>query len=217
LDYFIDSNVVIGYYFNYTDNWGHDALKVFNSDKQIHSGNSVKEECFGSDEKSGRCNTIKYEVLRNFSQAVTILIKTQSPLELIGSAIDKNWRIVNIIQDLILQYDSDIESFITEMTNARRKFEGDCNDRDDEIHDGMKVIFHIRDEEYTPIYKILETGIEDIADIKVVLDAHHVECKGTNILFITGDYEHIVPKIGFIISNTSIQQIVPLGSFIKNS
>jgi hypothetical protein len=217
LDYFIDSNVVIGYYFNYTDPWGTDALKVFSSNKQIHSGRTVKEECFGYDEKTGRCNSIKNEVLRNFSQALTILIKTQSPLELICTAIDNKWRIVNIIQDLIPRYESDIESFIKVMRDARWKFEADCNDRADELHDGTTVIFHDRNEAYSHIYKILKTEIEDIADIEVVLDAHHVECKGTNILFVTGDYDHIVPKIRFIIDNTSIQQIVPLGSFVKNT
>jgi hypothetical protein len=217
LNYFIDSNVVIGYYFQYADHWGPDALKVFSSDKQIHSGSSVKEECFGCDEKSGRCNTIKNEVLRNFSQAVTILIKTQSPLELIGTAIDNKWRIVNIIQDMILQYESDIESFVTDLKNAKWKFEADCNDRCDELHNGNTVIFHTRSEAYTNIYRILEREISDIADIEVILDAHHVECEGTNVLFISGDYDHIIPKIPFILENTLLQHIVPLGSFVKNT
>jgi hypothetical protein len=190
---------------------------VFNSNKQKHSGITVKSECFGYDNNSGRCQTIKNEVLRNFSYGINILIKTQSPLELIGTAIGNHWKIVNIIQDLIILYESDLPSFITEMRNARRKFEADCNDRFNEIHNGTTVIFHNRNEPYIALYKILESKIIDISDIEVILDAHHVESTVAQISFVTGDYEHILPHRTFIVENTAISQIIPLGSFVEIS
>src|SRR5208337_3965891 len=169
----------------YADNWGPDALKVFNSDKQKHSGISVRLECFGQNDLSGRCLTIKNQVLRNFSQSVNILTKDRSPLELIGTAIDNKWRIVNLLQDMIPKYGDDIDSFIQDMRDARRKFEADCNDKSDEILDGTTVIFHDRREPYSQIYNILKPKIPDLDDIEVILDAHHVESTVSQISFIT--------------------------------
>jgi len=215
LDYFVDSNVIIGYYFDYTDNWGPDALRVFNSTIQKHSGICVKLECFGDDNNSGKCQTIRNEILRNFSRGISILVRTHSPLELFGIAQDNHWKIVNIIQDLIILYENDIPTFINEMRNAKRKFEADTNEKHENIHNGSTVIFHNRNESYTSIYQVLESRIHDPDDIEIILDAHHVELTTVEISFVTGDYNHIIPHRDFILENTEISQITPLGSFAE--
>jgi hypothetical protein len=190
---------------------------VFNSDKQKYSGISVRLECFGQDDLSGRCLTIKNQVLGNFSKGVNILTKTRSPLELIGTAIENGWRIVNLIQDMIPIYGDNIDSFIQDMRDARRKFEADCNDKSDRILDGTTVIFHNRSEPYSQLYDILKPKVNDLDDIEVILDAHHVESTVSQISFISGDYDHIVPNRIFIIENTAISQIIPLGSFVEDT
>lgn len=216
MDYFVDSNVVIGYYFDYTDHWGRDATRVFNSDKQIHSGKTVQAECFGLDDDSGRCNTIKNEILRNFSDAIRILIKTKSTDELICTAFDEKWKTKGIFEDIYLVCKQDLNQFIGEIRNIRRKFETDCNRKCEKLLDGKTIIFHSRSEAYTHLHSLLMTEIEDVDDIEVILDAHHVMSMGTKILFISGDYKDIVPNILFITHNTAIEQIMPLGSFSDN-
>lgn len=213
MDYFIDSNVVIGYYFDYTDHWGKDALKVFNSQKQIHSGSNVRRECFGPDDNSGRCNTIKKIVLKEFSKAVSQLIRTKSSSELIATAFAEKWRIKDIISDMYSIYEDNISSFVDEIRKVKRKFESDCNKRSEIILRGDAVIFHNRSESYSHIYQLLGPKIDDPDDIEVILDAHHVVSMGTNILFISGDYGHIVKNKTFIVQNTAIEQIIPLGNF----
>lgn len=216
MDYFIDSNVVIGYYFDYIDHWGPNAIRVFDSDKQIHSGKTVQAECFGPDDNSGRCNTIKHEVLRNFSDAVRILIKTKSTDELVFTALDEEWETQEIITDVYLLCKQDTNQFIEEIRNIRRRFETDCNRKREKLLDGKTIIFHSRSETYASLHSLLMTEIEDVDDIGVILDAHHVVSMGTRILFISGDYKHIVSNTPFIIHNTAIEQIVPLGSFSDN-
>ncbi len=216
LDIFVDSNVVIGYYFDYIDHWGPDAIKVFNSNKQIHSGKTVQAECFGLDGHTGRCNTIKNEILRNFSDAIRILIKTKSTDELVCTAFDEKWKTKEIIEDIYLLCKQDLKQFIEEIRNIRRKFETDCNRKCEKLLDGNTIIFHNRSEAYAHLYSLLMTEIGDVDDIEVILDAHHVVSMGTKILFISGDYKDIVPNIPFITHITAIEQIMPLGSFSDN-
>lgn len=213
MDYFVDSNVIIGYYFDCADQWGADARRVFDSEKQIHSGKFVRLECFGPQDNSGKCITITQEIKDDFSSAISLLLSTNSSEELISTAISEEWRIKEIIMEMFSQYKDDIIQFIKEIRNVKRKFEADCNERFGKILDKKTVLFHDRTEKYSHIYKLLGSEIEDKDDINVILDVHHVISKGINVMFISGDYNHIVSKKDFIISNTAIQKIVALGNF----
>ncbi len=47
LPYFLDSNVLIGYYFHAADAWGAAATEVFDDPEPNHTSTGVWAECFG--------------------------------------------------------------------------------------------------------------------------------------------------------------------------
>ncbi len=81
---------------------------------------------------------------------------------------------------------------------------------------GNLVIFCTRNQPYIEIYSIFEAdglaGI-DLFDVEIILDAHHVGLQVKNLLLITGDYKHIIPRRGIIRSNTSLKDVIGLGDF----
>ncbi len=213
MDYFVDSNVIIGYYFDCGDNWGSHATTLMKSETLKYSGLTSKAECFGADTRSGRCRTIKSQIFDEFGYAIAILTETKSPVELYATSIDEKWRIVPIAEDLLQKYEKDSRLLISKFRAAKRLYEIGCNEREKQLLDGSILIFHVRTEKYTQIYKMLDPEIDDKSDIHVILDAHDFIAKKGEIVFVTGDYQHIVPNIPIIIGNTSIREILPLGNY----
>lgn len=81
---------------------------------------------------------------------------------------------------------------------------------------GKLVFFCTRDQPYTEIYRLFEAdglaGIDPF-DVEIILDAHHAGLRVKDLLLITGDYKHIIPRRGIIRSNTSLKDVIGLGDF----
>jgi hypothetical protein len=99
LPYFLDSNVLIGYYFHVADTWGAEAADVFDDPEPNHSSTGVWAECFG-DGTGGRCHTIQHVIVREFRRAVAHLKRGGSTDTLLAEAETGGWRIVPLLQNV---------------------------------------------------------------------------------------------------------------------
>jgi hypothetical protein len=79
-----------------------------------------------------------------------------------------------------------------------------------------EIKFHQRHVSYDDLYNLcVSCGFvsDDADDVEIVIDAHDLGLVIKNLLFITGDYEHIVSRRNLIVENTSISDVIGLGQF----
>jgi predicted CopG family antitoxin len=208
LPYFVDSNVIIGYYFFCGDRWGNQAKKLIEIPEMKHSSTTVWHECFG-DGNAGKCKTLFREIKDEFYYAISLLTKDQfSPLDLYSLAIEEKWKILEIIQELAGKYEKDVKELVRKIRKAEWRYEIDCDDRLLSLKKPTILLIHNRDVEYPNTQRILNSAIDDSSDVTILLDAHHVGSKISELDFVTGDHEHIVRKKEIIIANTNISNVV---------
>lgn len=213
MPYFVDSNVIIGYYFFCGDKWGNQAKRLIEIPETKHSSNNVWQECFG-DGNTGKCKTIFREIKDEFYNAISLLIKDQfSPLDLYSLAIEEKWKTLDIIQDLAGKYEKDVKEFVRKIRKAERRYEIGCEDRLTSLKKPAILLIHERDVEYPVTRRILNSAIDDSSDVTILLDAHHVGLKISELDFVTGDREHIIRQKEIIIANTNISNVVYLDNF----
>lgn len=210
MPYFLDSNVIIGYIFDNADNLGKYAKVVIDRDEEKHSGQTVKNECFGL-HANGRCLTVKRKIAGEFRKIIAALMNGSMLNEIIDQMDGKNCRTYYIIKDLAETYKGDPVSLVKVLRASQLDFEGGCLARQDTI-DAI-VIFHNRNLPYREIYDILEKSIDDIDDIEVILDAHHIGLKISNLVLISGNYWDITAFGNLIRRVTSIAEVKSLTSF----
>ncbi len=99
LPYFLDSNVLIGYYFHAADAWGAAATEVFDDPEPNHTSTGVWAECFG-DGTGGRCHTIEQGLVREFRRAIAHLKRAGSMDSLIAEAEARGWRTVPLLRSV---------------------------------------------------------------------------------------------------------------------
>ncbi|WP_440950793.1 hypothetical protein [Methanosphaerula subterraneus] len=211
MPYFLDSMVIVGYIFYNSDNWGKAAVCVFDDPEPNHSGDSVKRECFGEGEyESGKVSTIKNEVASALRK-INYYIKNGRTLDQAVNEIESK-RIGEIINDvhtkITISPERPIEwiiriclnNFQTEVVQRKSIVEKQCQ--------WHKYIIPSRE-----IYETLSSYISDSDDIEVLIDAHYAAQSVPNLIFITGDYNHIIPYTQDILTQTHIPEIKPLGTF----
>jgi len=210
LPYFLDSNVIIGYIFYNADNWGNAATYVFEDPEPNHSGYTVQQECFGEDQKSGRVNTIKFQISKSIRK-INFFIKNGKSFEQAISEINED-RLGEIIKDISkISTDNPQEPFEEIMRKCNLKFQNEVDLRINNVNN--KCEWHYCNLPYREIYSNLTNIIDDNDDIEVLINAHHVSQSVINLVFISGDYKHIIPNIENILKVTQISDIKPLGDF----
>lgn len=212
LTFFVDSNVLIGYYFLCGDRWGIQAKKLIGKSGVKHSSTTVWHECFGEG-SAGRCRTIFREIKSEFYSAISLLTKDQfSPLDLYSLATEEEWKSLEIIQELAARYENDVKELVRKIRQAERKYEIDCEDRLTYLKKPAILVIHNRDIEYPATQRILDSVIDDPSDVTILLDAHHIGFTIPELDFITGDHRHIVQQKKVIVANTNISNVTYLDS-----
>jgi hypothetical protein len=204
LPYFLDSNVIIGYIFDNADALGKYAKVVMGHDEEKHSGQTVKNECFGL-HANGRCQTVKRKIAGEFRKIIAALINGSSLNEIMDQMEGKNCRTLNIIKDLAETYKGDPVSLVKILRASQLDFDGGCLARQDNVN--AIIIFHDRNLPYREIYDVLEKSISDIDDIEVILDAHHAGLEISNMVLISGNYWDITAFKSLICRVTSISEV----------
>jgi hypothetical protein len=207
LNFFLDSNVIIGYIFYQADHWGVPAKNVIENEHNKHYGVFVHEECFGI--QWGKCDTIAKRINSEFGRAITSLKRNQSVDILLFDS--EKWKISGIIQQIVSSSNSDLNSLECRLRNVQRVFETECDDRREIIK--KNVMRHTRRLPYRDMYQILQKIIPDPDDIEVVLDAHDVGHHFPDIFLITGDGRHIYRNKASILPHTKIKDVKLLSDY----
>lgn len=213
LAYFLDSNVIIGYYFTCADSKGKSSLKVFEAVEVKYSSSNVWSECWGSG-NGGKCRTINYEIGEEFSNAIYYLKTGEyDPDDLIIAAVDEKLRIREIIEYLYERYSQNVNRFINRLIEAQRKYENECNARKNKLNDGSLLTIHHRTVEYPDIEQFFDAIVPDHSDVEILVDAHDLGMSIQDLAFVSGDNNHILTNKEKILQMSSFGRIIPLNSF----
>ncbi len=207
LPYFLDSNVLIGYYFHAADAWGAAATEVFDDPEPNHTSTGVWAECFG-DGTGGRCHTIEQGLVREFRRAVAHLKRAGSMDTLIVEAEACGWRTVPLLRSVAgLCREQPAGMLLV----VKEQYEALCRQRRLVLEDRAALTLHARTEPYCEIWERFCRVIADYDDCEVILDAHHVATTISGMVLYTGDYRHIIANRDLILSETRLQDIRYLG------
>lgn len=215
MPYFLDSNVIIGYIFYTTDHWGNAAVRAFEDDEPNHSGRSVQNECFGLGEtNSGKVKTIRKNVSAVLRRAIFRLKKGNTLDQIIADSdrtdreILANLKAVaavspgRVLDKTVLE--ASLRSFEFEAIQRQRVVERQCT-------------WHRRNTLYPDIYNDLHQHIPDKDDVTVILDAHDIAQTIADLVFVSGDYTHIIHHSDIIQAQTQITRVLGLGHFVQTS
>lgn len=210
MPYFLDSNVIIGYIFYNTDKWGKAATHVFEDPEPNHSGSTVKQECFGDDQISGKVNTIFKYISSTLRKVHYHLKKGKSFNQVIkGMDNERFGEIVCEIQKISKNYPN---RFIGDIViECSILFQNETLLKKQIVND--QCFWHYCNSSYKDVYNNLSKIIPDYDDIEVLIDAHHVSLSVQNLIFISGDYYHVLPFSSDILKITKISNIKELGDF----
>ena len=208
LPYFLDSNVLIGYYFHVADAWGTEAADVFDDPEPNHSSAGVWAECFGDGTK-GRCHTIQQNLIREFRRAVAHLKRGGSVDSLLAVAC--GWRIVPLLRSVAGLCRDRPASPLETLLSVKEQYEALCRKRRSVLEDRKVLAIHARTEPYREIWSRFSAIIDDYDDCEAILDAHHVAVTISGMVFYTGDYRHIIANRDLILSETCLCDVRYLG------
>jgi hypothetical protein len=210
LPYFLDSNVLIGYYFHVADTWGTEAADVFDDPEPNHSSTGVWAECFG-DGTGGRCHTVQQNLVREFRRAVAHLKRDGSAESLLAEAGAREWKIIPLLLDVAGLCREQPRAALKTLISVKEQYEELCRRRRSVLEDRKMLALHARTEPYREIWERFSAAIDDYADCEVLLDAHHVAIAIDGMVLYTGDYRHIVANRDLILSETSLHDVRYLG------
>ena len=210
LPYFLDSNVLIGYYFHVADTWGTEAADVFDDPEPNHSSTGVWAECFG-DGTGGRCHTIQQSLVREFRRAVAHLKRAGSAESLLAEAEGREWRAVPLLRHVAELCREQPEAALKTILAVKEQYEALCRQRRCVLEDRKALALHRRVEPYRELWDRFSAVIEDYDDCEVLLDAHHVAVAIDGMVLYTGDYRHIVANRDLILSETCLYDVRYLG------
>ena len=219
---FLDSNVIIGYHFPLTDGWGDAANVVFSRPDKKYTGTYVWEECFGTAPSSGRCETIKRRIRKEFRKTLAALRKgteVNDLLKIIVNNYDVKGEDCLILRILLLiaeKSKNDRILIIQNLDKAKIEYEDICFKRCQEMNDRSRLTVHRRVVGHRDIWDKLCKYISDKDDVEVLIDAHDVALAPTDILFFTGDGGDIKRNKPEILKITRIADIHYLGDIAPN-
>jgi len=210
LPYFLDSNVLIGYYFHAADTWGTGAADVFEDPEPNHSSTGVWAECFG-DGTGGRCHTIQQNLVREFRRAVAHLKRDGSAETLLAEAESRGWKTVPLLRHVAELCREQPAAALVTLLAVKERYEALCRRRRSALEDRKVLALHARTEPYREIWDRFSAVIEDYDDCEVLLDAHDVAAAIDGTVLYTGDYRHIVANRELILSETRLCDVRYLG------
>lgn len=213
MPFFLDANVIIGFYFECCDKFGNSSTKVFANPNNKHSSRNIWILCFGPNDISGRCRTIQHDISFEFENARALLRTDYTVEELVGEIFDEEWKIKELIVELISQIGDDPADLKKHLKRIEHEFERDCIQRFQYLCDTSNLEIHTRDREYPEILIFLKETIDDEEDQIALHDAHHIGLIIQGLSFVTGDRVHILSKRDEIIGNTSLGSVISLSSF----
>ncbi len=214
MPYFLDSNVIIGYIFFTTDHWGRAAVRAVEDPEPNHSGSAVRCECFGlGDTDLGKVRTIRKNVTRAL-QHVIFRLKRGQAFDRIIADPDGNERIFKILADVKVVATGNPHRKVDEVVfDALRAFEVEVGQRQKIVE--KRCLWHRRITYYPDISALLRQHISDDDDITVLLDAHDIALTLPGLVYVSGDYNHIVQHADWILAHTRIMDVLPLGRFTE--
>lgn len=211
MNFFLDTNVMLGYIFE-TDNWNSKSIQVINYNARKYSCDYARKEC--CDIYNSKLQRILHE-FRRFQKKL-LLAKSLKDVE---TYIQNNdFETGTILLEFLNNHKLGTLAEIREEF-AKFKIKPEIRCRDNYNHIQNEINFHtsitphkelsdkLQDHGFLDIYK------GDADDFEIIIDAHDLGLIIHNLLFITGDYTHIVSKKNLIISLTSIEDIIGLGEF----
>ena len=208
MNFFLDTNVMLGFIFE-TDNWNSKSSEVFKHSAPKYSSCYAQKEC--QHRYKSQLNRALRE-LRLFFKKIHLAKSYQE----LNSQIQNNFPITRDILIDFLKVNNSLE--LSELANEFSKFklktEIKCKENYKKIS-GI-ISFHTSQYPHRELANILQKcGLlqEDCDDIEIIIDAHDLGLTVGNLVFITGDYRHIVSRKNDIIQNSSIDDIIGLGEF----
>jgi hypothetical protein len=210
LPYFLDSNVLIGYYFHVADTWGTEAADVFEDPEPNHSSTGVWAECFG-DGTGGRCHTIRQNLVREFRQAVAHLKRDGSVETLLTEAEARGWKTVPLLRNVAGLCREQPAAALKTLLAVKEQYEALCRWRCSVLEGRKALALHTRTEPYREIWNRFSAVIDDYDDCEVILDAHDVAAAIDGMVLYTGDHRHIVANRELILSETRLCDVRYLG------
>jgi hypothetical protein len=209
MDFFLDSNVIIGYVFYSADYWGIPAKNVIRSPVKKYSGTTVDRECF--DLQKGKCVSIRREISSEFFKAVAHIEENQSTDFLLYDAEKGKWKIIDILRTILEDSGSDLDLLKEDLREYQRRFEHELKKRQKSVKE--LVLFSYRSKRYPGISTELRKIIRNLNDIEVVLDAHELALLHSDLALITGDHKDILKNKDAILPLVSLGEIKDLRDF----
>lgn len=211
MPYFLDSNVLIGYYFSVTDTWGFEATKVFEDSEKNFTSSTVCSECFGI-ENGGKCQTIKQSIVREFRRAIAQITRDPSTKNLLSAT--GSWKIYPIIREIVTDPVLSQRDLRKIIRTTMDEYDKRCEERLKNIRNPALLSVHRRTEGYQRIWEALNPVIEDPDDVEIILDAHDLSGTVLPLFMYTGDARNIYSHREKILELTKIVEIRYLGSVI---
>ena len=205
---FVDNNILIGYIFG-SDNWSIKSSEVMRCNLKKFSSDTVKRECHDIYNKNVK--KIRFEIqkiIREINKSKSI--KPKKLLKFIDQFYSKD----EITKYINTNHQEDKNTF----NNGLRKLIADMELRcliNLQNLDNL-ITFCIRNLPYKEIYDIFKAdGLVQIdpSDVEIIIDAHHVGLKVKDLILISGDYKHIIPRKELIKNNTSLKDVIGTGEF----
>lgn len=208
MNFFLDTNVLLGYIFE-TDNWNQKSLEVVNYHAPKYSSLDVCNEC--THKYESKLKGILTE-LRKFGKKIRL---SKSIGELKSYLLDECIITGNILLEFLSRNNSASKNeLIKKFTEFQYETEKRCHLNHKYLLN--EITFHERHTSHSDLYTLcVSCGFvsEDADDVEIIIDAHDLGLRIETLLLITGDYKHIVPRRKFIISNTSLSDVIGLGDF----
>ncbi len=214
LSFFLDSNVIVGYYLSEVHRLSNPSRNVFNSGVKCWWSRRVHDECFGLNEVSGVCGRETYNARKEFRRLLAEFDR--------GTFSDSSFEHYPIIGEIVRNYSISAKSSADELRLWIEQFKKNltvvCNLRRKEIDERLNL--HIREKSYPAITKLIVSDIQserielDESDLEIWLDAHDL-CLATNeeITFISDNKKHVSAAAHIITRHTSITAVRELESF----
>lgn len=205
MNLFLDTNVMVGYVFE-TDNWNSKSIEVF-----LH--NAPKYSCPYAFTECGHLYKSKLrKSLRELRRFQKKLRSSKSYGEIETYIETENFVTGNVLSKFIeINKNVDLQNMLNLFSILSVKMEKRCHNNYDYISKNIKL--HESRHPHKDLAYALETcGLleEDADDVEIIIDAHDLGLMIKNMLFITGDYEHIVSRKDHLIQITSLSDVIGL-------
>lgn len=233
MNYFLDTNVEIGYVFC-TDPWHDYSVKLFNDNDLLYYSHCVDKEFYKKydsilKEQKNFFYQLKNELKESSRQKLSLNdLKIKAQIIFLRRDFEENKKdkISEVLWKLSQpkhEYDNklnthvcNVEDLLVYLEKFIRGFERKLNERINYFE--FNVILHKRYEQYMDLNeKLLFEADVHFPDNCIILDAHDLSLnKGINLEFVTSD-ENMINKINTMVDLLFIDEFLYLKDFVNNN